>query len=500
MSRHSRAKALAPVLVMTAAMSSIISSLGAQLIPTVAKQFHESLSTSQWALTVTLLAGTISAPVLGRLGDGPRRRATMIGGLASVTIGCMLAAVAPSLLVLVIGRGLQGVGLGLVPLTMATARAEMAKDRVTPMIALLSVSSAAGVGVGYPFSGLLADVVGLSGPFWFGAIASGVALVCVAVVVPRTEDRGQQPHLDVVGAVLLSIALIGILVAVAQGSTWGWGSSAVVRLFILGAVATVAWVLQQLRAKAPLVDLRLLRHRAILAGDVCAIVLGVAMYMALSSVTEFVQLPAANGFGFSASVVVAGLILVPLSVFMLAGGRALPLLSRMLNVRSLLTIGCLLVAVSCSFFALFHGSLWESFAMMGFLGAGLGTTFAAIPGLIVRSVPPHETGSAMGFYQVVRYVGFSFGSALTATILASHISTTTKQPDVGGYTMVLWVATAICLVAAFLAWVLTTGGGALAPGASVSDDEVRMLETTDGESFIGDPAIGEKLPETSSSE
>jgi hypothetical protein len=71
--------------------------------------------------------------------------------------------------------------------------------------------------------------------------------------------------------------------------------------------------------------------------------------------------------------------------------------------------------------------------MMGLLGVGLGTTFAAIPGLIVQAVPATETGSAMGFYQVVRYVGFSAGSALTASAVAAH-DTPQGAPTVGGYT------------------------------------------------------------------
>ncbi len=81
---------------------------------------------------------------------------------------------------------------------------------------------------------------------------------------------------------------------------------------------------------------------------------------------------------------------------------------------------------------------------------GLGTTFAAIPGLIVRCVPAHETGSALGFYQVVRFTGFSLVSALAATVLAAH-GGGNGQPTVGGYTLVLWLSAGICVVAA-LAW------------------------------------------------
>jgi predicted MFS family arabinose efflux permease len=464
-------------------VASIVSSLGAPLLPTIARDFHDSLSTAQWSLTIALLTGAVSAPLMGRLGDGSRRRATMIGGLAVVILGCVIAAEASRLGVLVLGRALQGVGLGVAPLAMATARDEMPVDRVAPMIGLLSVSTAAGAGAGYPISGLLADRVGLSGAFWFGAAVTGLALVSVIAAVPSARNRRAAP-IDMPGAVLLATGLVALLVAIAQGATWGWGSPAVVGVLLCGLIVLGLWVVQQLHTDAPLVDLRLLRHPAVLAGDGCALVLGIAMYMNLSAVTEFVQLPGADGFGFSASVVVAGLTLVPLSVCMLTASRALPILLEHIEVRAVLAIGCLVVAASGIFFAVFHGSLWESFLMMGMLGIGLGITYAAIPGLVVSAVPRGETGSAMGFYQVVRYVGFSLGSAVTASILASHNSSSTGQPTLHGYTTVLWVASAICVAAAVTAWVLPAAGQEVVPDERLESREVRLLEQVEGEGLM----------------
>jgi len=483
MNQARRARALAPVLVATALVTSVISSLGAPLIPTIARDFHDSLSTAQWSLTIALLSGAIAAPVMGRLGDGPRRRAVMVGGLAVVTLGGVIAALATGLDLLIVGRAMQGVGLGLVPLAMATARDELPKVRVAPMIALLSVSAAAGVGAGYPISGLIADALGLSGAFWFGAIVSAGALICVVAVVPSSRaDR--LARLDVAGALLLAGALVAILMAVAQGATWGWGSPAVLGLLVAGVVIGAVWARHQLHTAAPLIDLRLLRHPAVLAGNGCATVLGVAMYMNLSAVTEFVQVPRTAGFGFSASVVVSGLILIPLSVFLLLGSRLLPTLVRRLGIGTLLSVGCLVVAASGTFFALFHDALWESFVMMSILGIGLGTTYAAIPGLIVESVPRSETGSAMGFYQVVRYVGFSLGSALTAAVLASHTSSATAQPALTGYTTVFWVAGAVCLAAAIVAWSLSSRGHQPASDQRLDDTTVRVLEQTDTENLF----------------
>ncbi len=133
---------------------------------------------------MALLVGAASSPVLGRLGDGPRRHVTLLGGLAVVTAGDVVAALAGNLGVLIVGRGLQGVGLGLVPLVIATARDEVPPAKVAPTIALLSVSAGAGLGAGYPISGLIAGAWGLAGAYWFGALVSGLALACVAAVAP----------------------------------------------------------------------------------------------------------------------------------------------------------------------------------------------------------------------------------------------------------------------------------------------------------------------------
>jgi MFS family permease len=390
---------------------------------------------------------------MGRLGDGRHRRETLIAGLVVVTAGGFIAALATNLAVLVIGRGLQGVGLALVPLAMAAARDHLPPDRAKSTIALLSVTAAAGVGIGYPVSGLIADSMGLSGAFWFGAIVSGLALLCVVIVMPSSSDRPQIP-VDVIGMTLIAAGLGALLLAIADGSDWGWGSAPVLGLFAAAVAILAIWVLQQLRTAAPVVQLRLLRHPAVLTGNVCTIVVGVAMYLYMSSITEFLQAPHSAGYGFDASVVVAGLSLVPLSITSIATSRAVPWITARIGPRAQLPFGCLMVTVAGGFFLAFHTSLWQAFVMMGILGIAVGSTSAIIPGLIIRAIPESETGSAMGFYQVVRYLGFSLGSALTASILASRTTSGHRLPAESGYMLVIVLGAGVSVLAAVLAWAL----------------------------------------------
>jgi MFS family permease len=453
---------LAPALVFAALVGAVISSLGAPLIPTIAARTHVSISSAQWSLTVTLLVGAVSAPILGRLGDGPRRRGSLIGGLVIVVVGCALAAVAGSLALLVAGRALQGVGMGLLPLTMAVARDHLPAEKRGSTIGLLSVTAAAGVGVGYPISGFIADQFGLAAGFWFGAIIASLALAYVMLVVPSSHHL-EAVRPDIRGAVLLTSALTALLIGIAQGVVWGWTSVAVLSLLAAALVLIVAWVFSQLRTAAPLVQLRLLLNPAVLTCDVCAAVLGVAMYANLPTITEFVQAPHSTGYGFGQTVVVAGLCLVPLSATSFAASRFLPQLLEAFGGWSLLPVGCLLVALADAFFGLLHNSLWEAFVTMALIGAGLGLTSAVIPTLIVRAVPAEETGSALGFFQVVRYIGFSIGSAMAAALLAGQTRAGSPLPQAGGYTLVLWVAGGVCVAAGGLAWGLSGRANEPAP-------------------------------------
>jgi MFS family permease len=99
-----------------------------------------------------------------------------------------------------------------------------------------------------------------------------------------------------------------------------------------------------------------------------------------------------------------------------------------------LPFGCLLFLAALATFALARTQLWQVLVAMLLAGLGVGCTFAALPGLVVRGVPASETGSAMSFNQVLRYVGFSTGSAASAAILAAATPGGRVLPDADGYT------------------------------------------------------------------
>jgi MFS family permease len=424
---------LVPGLIFVATVVALVSSLGAPLVPRIAEVQHVPVGDAQWSLTITLLVGAVATPLMGRLGDGPYRRAVILVGLGAVTVGCVLAALPLGFEALLVGRAAQGIGLGLTPLTMATARDALPGDRSRPAVAALSVTTVAGVGLGYPVTGLIAEVGGLGAAFWFGAAVALVALGVALFVVPSTAHRSRRP-VDVPGAALLGCGLAGLLLALSEAESWGWASWRTLTLAGASLLLVAGFVVRELRTPSPLVDLRLVRHPSVLTADVTAVLAGVGNYLLISLVTRYVQTPVAVGYGFGATVVIAGLALVPFSVGSVAASRVAPLLARRASPEAVLPVGSLLFVAALALFAMARSELWQVLVTMTLAGLGVGCTFAALPGLVVRGVPPTETGSAMSFNQVLRYVGFSTGSAASAAVLAAHTGSGEAFPGNGAYT------------------------------------------------------------------
>jgi predicted MFS family arabinose efflux permease len=464
-------RALVPTLIFLGMVVAVVSSLGAPMIPTIATRYGVALADAQWSLTITLLVGALATPTMGRLGDGPHRRAVILLSLGAITVGNVLAALPLGFHMLLAGRALQGAGMGLTPLAMATARDALTGERARSAVAMLSITTIAGVGLGYPVTGLVADTLGFEGAFWFGAIVSGAAFVTAFIVLPASKARS-APRLDVIGALLLAAALSALLLGLSRGEQWGWLAARTLGLFAAAIVFTIAWVAHELRTPHPLVELRLVRNESVLAADATAVLAGIGMYLLLATIVRFVQTPRAAGYGFGASVVVAGLVLLPFSMASVVSSRVAAFIARRLAPVLVLPIGCLVFMLAMVEFAFARSSMLHIVIAMTIAGLGVGCTFAAMPGLIVHSVPPHETGSAMSFNQVLRYVGYSTGSALSATILEMYTPAGEKLPTDRGYGAIAWVGCAVWILSAVVSYALPKRGSAAPVDEVLADESV----------------------------
>lgn len=414
-----------PLLLTTLALlttiTAITSSLGAPLVPSVVEHFDVRLTTAQWSLTAALLAGAVSTPVIGRFASGRARRPTILAGLAAVLLGTVLAAVsvpATSFAMLVAARALMGIGMALVPLAMAVARDEITGERTSRAIAMLSVTVVAGAGLGYPLTALMAEVGGLVAAYTLGAALTTVSLLLAIRYVPGAGEQ-ERHRVDWLGAAALTAGMLATLLAVSEGEVWGWTDARTLTLATTGAAGLAIWTAYTLRSPHPLVDLRLATRPGIAAPNLVAVVAGLGMYSLLTLVVVLVRADD-DGFGLGESVLAAGMVLVPYSLMSVLGNQLARLVLARLGRRTLLPAGSLMFMSATLALAVWHDHLWQALAVMALGGLGSGFTFSSLAVLMVPHVPAAETGSAMAFNQVLRYLGFTAGSAVSVALMAAY--------------------------------------------------------------------------------
>ncbi|HKS47957.1 MAG TPA: MFS transporter [Amycolatopsis sp.] len=443
---------LVAALVFIALVVAAIGSLGAPLITSVAKDYDVSLSTAQWTLTITLLTGAVATPLLGRLGSTQRRRKVVLATLAIVALGSVATVVPAPFVVLLVGRAAQGVGLGLTALTMATARQHLG-DRAVSTIAMLSVASTVGIGVGYPIASLLAQLGGVRVAYLLAVVVAVAALITAVVAIPRdTSAAPANESVDWLGASLLSVGLVAVLLVTSQSSWWSSNPLPVVLILLVGAAVLAAWVVVERKVARPLVDLTALRHPAVAGANVVMFVSGIAMYLLFTLITRFVQTPLQVGYGYGLNEVEAGLVLVPFSALGFVAGRVVPKIRQKVSPFGLLTANGIVIALACVLFVSVRGMgvVWP-IVVMGVLGFGVGGFSAVMPQAILAVTPAEETAAAMSVNQVVRSVGFSLGSAVSGLILAAHTATGSFAPTDSGYSTAAWTAGVLALVTIVLA-------------------------------------------------
>lgn len=441
----SEARLLVPSLMFIALVVAAVGSLGAPLITSVATTFHVSLDSAQWTLTITLLSGAVATPVLGRLGAGAHRRGTILATLAVVVAGSVLTVCPVPFDWLLGGRAAQGAGLGLTALMMGVARDHLPEGRSAATIALVSVASTIGIGVGYPLAGLLTELGGVRAAYGLGLFVTAIAFLAAWRWMPVAPE-GRWAQVDITGAILLAGGLFLVLFLASEMSLWSRHFAGAVVLTAVAVLLLCIWTVFELRSKSPLVDVRAVRHPAVVGANFAMLVGGVGMYLLLTLITRYAQTPHSAGYGFGLTTFVAGVVLVPFSALGFVAGKLTPRVRERIGAPSLLAGSAVVVLGAFALFAATRSNLTELFVAMGVLGFGVGSFSAAMPGVILAVTPYSETSSAMSVNQVVRSVGFSLGSAIGGLVLTAGTDTGHLFPTDGAYTTAALVGIAAMAV------------------------------------------------------
>ncbi|MFJ9713223.1 DHA2 family efflux MFS transporter permease subunit [Streptomyces sp. NPDC101234] len=419
-------------------------------LPSIRKDLGGGLEDLEWTVSAYTLTFAVLLMFGASLGDRFGRRRLFVVGLGIFTTASAAAALAPEMGELIAARAAQGVGAAIVtPLTLTLLSAAVPAERRGVAFGVWGAASGIAVATGPLIGGTLTEHLSWQWIFWVN-VPLGLALIPLALF-RLNESHGPNPSLDLVGTVLASGGLFGIVYALVRGNTDGWSSTPVLGGLFAGAALLVGFVLYELRAKHPMLPMRLFRHRSFSMINAASMLMFLGMFGAIFLLSQYLQ--TVGGY----SPMEAGVRMLPWTAMPMIAGPLAGALSDRIGGAPVVAVGMTLNAIGLGLWALAvepqvsYSSLLPALIVCGI---GMGMFFAPSANLVMSTVRPEEQGIASGANNAIREVGGAIGVASLAAVFSAQGGYGSAKSYVDGLVPALWVGAAAVALAAILGFLM----------------------------------------------
>ncbi|WP_086562213.1 DHA2 family efflux MFS transporter permease subunit [Streptomyces africanus] len=436
-------------------MAGFIAALDNLIVTTALPSIREDLGGGLEDLEWTVSAYTLTFAVLlmfgASLGDRFGRRRLFAIGLGIFTAASASAALAPGMGELIAARAAQGVGAAIVtPLTLTLLSAAVPAERRGTAFGIWGAASGIAVATGPLIGGTLTEHLSWQWIFWVN-VPLGLALIPLALL-RLDESHGPNPSLDLVGTVLASGGLFGIVYGLVRGNADGWTSTPVLGGFFAGTALLVGFVFYELRAKHPMLPMRLFRHRSFSALNAASLLMLLGMFGSIFLLSQYLQI--VGGY----SPMEAGVRMLPWTAMPMIAGPLAGAVSDRIGGAPVVTVGMALNAVGLGLWALAvepEVSYTSLLPALIVCGIGMGMFFAPSANLVMSTVRPEEQGIASGANNAIREVGGAIGVASLAAVFSAQGGYGSASLFVDGLVPALWAGAGAVALAAALALLMT---------------------------------------------
>jgi EmrB/QacA subfamily drug resistance transporter len=373
-----------------------------------------------WIITIYLLTSTISTILVGKLSDIYGRKYFILSGIVIFMAGAFLSGTSKDIIQLIIYRGVQGAGAGIIMATAYTAIGDLFSPRERGrwsglMSAVFGMSSVLGPGVG----GYIVEHLEWHWVFWLFLPLGIMAFFMILILFPKVERQASQ-SIDYLGSVLLTLTIVPMLLAFSwAGTKYSWASSAILGLFGLTLGALVLFILAETKAKTPVLPLSLFKESVVSISNVIGFIMNGGMMGALTYMPFYIQ----GVMGISPTY--AGYVTMPMSISMFAvsayAGRRMTKTGKYKNM-ALLGLSIMVAGMLLMVLMTYAKSLPLAIISMVVFGFGLGLGMPVFMLAVQNVVHPKDLGVATASVQLFRNLGSTIGIAVMGTVLSTSIA------------------------------------------------------------------------------
>jgi EmrB/QacA subfamily drug resistance transporter len=443
------------VLVLTS-IASLMVALDVTVVSTALSSIRMHLGASVDQLEWTVNAYGLSFAVLlmtgAALGDRFGRRRLFVAGMLLFVAASAACALATSIGWLIAARAVQGAGAAVIaPLSLALLSAAFPPERRAWALGLFGAITGLAVVAGPVLGGAVTEKLAWQWIFWLNV---PIGLAAIPLVRRRIEESfGPRARLDGPGLVLVTAAALGIVWGLVRGNAAGWSSLEVIVTLAGGAIASVVFVLWELRAREPMLPMRLFRSPAFASGNAATLLMFGALFSAVFFMAQFLQ----TTLGLSP--LQAGVRLIPWTGTVIVVSPIAGALVGRVGERPLLVGGLLMQAAGFGWVALLARTGLPYSHMIPALivaGVGISTALPAAQNAVVGAVEPAEIGKASGTVSTMRQLGGAFGLAVGVAVFTGAGSYASPAAFSDGFAPAIAVSAALSLAGAFAALPLGT--------------------------------------------